>query len=440
MLSISNDFEEEVAIKPFEVRESARIDQDMKKVINNAVDLTCLPKGDCILLLRSFKWNVSKMNDVYYDDSERYLQRAGTQFREDDPPEEVECEICCETTTKPIGLACGHYFCKDCWKSYLEERFNKHNIILDCPCMQSGCKCIITHDLVEKVSKTLADRYWYFTKKDYVESQGNVFCPNDNCGRAIIVLSSDRKTDNIKCVCNQRFCFKCLNAYHSPASCQDIKDWETVGDKDTFFLNSVKPCYHCGLLCERTHGCNHMTCPKCRGEWCWMCLGDWKTHGERTGGFYSCNIYNAGGSKGNELDKKRENSKAFHDKLQHYSDRYLNHHTLERQSKERKQKMMPIIRNFFRVTPRSIERLEESYDTLILARVLLKHTYVYGYFESEKPHSKVNELFNHQQAMIETQTEMLGELLFKEVETFDVDLIASKASTLRTVIDHFSVI
>ena len=69
-----------------------RIDEEMKRNIREISDLTCLPKGDCILLLRSFKWNVSKMNDVYYDDSERYLQRAGTQFREDDPQEEIECE------------------------------------------------------------------------------------------------------------------------------------------------------------------------------------------------------------------------------------------------------------------------------------------------------------------------------------------------------------
>ena len=33
----------------------------------------------------------------------------------------------------------------------------------------------------------------------------------------------------------------------------------------------------------------HMTCSQCRFEFCWLCSGDWKEHGERTGGFYACN-------------------------------------------------------------------------------------------------------------------------------------------------------
>lgn len=36
-------------------------------------------------------------------------------------------------------------------------------------------------------------------------------------------------------------------------------------------------------------GCMHMTCSQCRHEFCWLCNGDWKEHGERTGGFYACN-------------------------------------------------------------------------------------------------------------------------------------------------------
>ncbi len=36
-------------------------------------------------------------------------------------------------------------------------------------------------------------------------------------------------------------------------------------------------------------GCMHMTCSQCRFEFCWLCQGDWKEHGERTGGFYACN-------------------------------------------------------------------------------------------------------------------------------------------------------
>jgi ariadne-1 len=41
----------------------------------------------------------------------------------------------------------------------------------------------------------------------------------------------------------------------------------------------------------------HMTCSQCRHEFCWLCLGAWAEHGERTGGFYQCNKWVLG-SKG----------------------------------------------------------------------------------------------------------------------------------------------
>jgi hypothetical protein len=41
-----------------------------------------------------------------------------------------------------------------------------------------------------------------------------------------------------------------------------------------------------------------MTCNRCKHEFCWICLNDWKTHGAS----YDCNRY-----KGNpELDNARE--------------------------------------------------------------------------------------------------------------------------------------
>lgn len=35
------------------------------------------------------------------------------------------------------------------------------------------------------------------------------------------------------------------------------------------------------MLCDVMSGCNHMTCKVCKFDFCWICCGDWKEHGER---------------------------------------------------------------------------------------------------------------------------------------------------------------
>ena len=34
-----------------------------------------------------------------------------------------------------------------------------------------------------------------------------------------------------------------------------------------------------------------MRCTKCNHHFCWLCLGDYKDHSDKTGGFFSCNKF-----------------------------------------------------------------------------------------------------------------------------------------------------
>ncbi|KAL7721371.1 RBR-type E3 ubiquitin transferase [Entamoeba marina] len=359
-----------LVLKPFEIKESSKIDSEMKRMIEDTANFTCLSQGDSCLLLRYFKWNVNKMNDLYYDDPDKYLELSHIEVNGKNQKKDQLLVI----------LSCGH------------ECLNGPNAI-DSLCMASGCKCKIHFELVKKVYEYGFERFWYFLKKEYVENQGNVFCPNPLCGRAIVILTSERPTDNI-------FVYV-----------------------DNLSLLTAKACYHCGLLCERTTGCNHMTCPKCKGQWCWMCRGDWATHGEKTGGYFSCNIYKKGGTKGNELDDKAKNQKQFYEKYNHYFD-------------QKKTELISQVHLHFKNQSRVISRIEDAFGVLILARCWLKFSYVHSFYLSET--NGISDLFNHQQAQIETFTESLSDLLFKPVETFDPETISAKASILKKVVEHFS--
>ena len=61
----------------------------------------------------------------------------------------------------------------------------------------------------------------------------------------------------------------------------------------TWIIANTKKCPKCRKPIEKNQGCNHMTCRKtaqgCGHEFCWLCLGPWKDHGNATGGYYKCN-------------------------------------------------------------------------------------------------------------------------------------------------------
>merc|ERR1719183_1764768 len=47
-------------------------------------------------------------------------------------------------------------------------------------------------------------------------------------------------------------------------------------------------CIKCKFKACCPIACLHITCPKCRHEWCWLCQGPWSKHG---GSYYQCNSY-----------------------------------------------------------------------------------------------------------------------------------------------------
>jgi ariadne-1 len=70
-----------------------------------------------------------------------------------------------------------------------------------------------------------------------------------------------------------------------------------------------------------------MTCKMCTFEFCWLCLGNWKEHGQSTGGYYNCNKYEELKKTGNlsDLEKKRESAKNELARYMFYFERFVNH-------------------------------------------------------------------------------------------------------------------
>lgn len=143
----------------------------------------------------------------------------------------------------------------------------------------------------------LPHSYKTLLNRTYVDDSAILrWCPAPNCQNAIECHVSARKlrtvVPSVVCDCGHHFCFGCGNPSHAPAICPLVKQWIKKCEDDSETANwisaNTKECPKCSSTIEKNGGCNHMTCRKCRYEWCWICEGPWSEHGSN---WYNCNRF-----------------------------------------------------------------------------------------------------------------------------------------------------
>ena len=75
-------------------------------------------------------------------------------------------------------------------------------------------------------------------------------------------------------------CFAHGTPWHRGLSCPEYTALEARGDSTSnasWIARNTKKCpgADCGVAVEKGNGCFHMTCGKCRFEFCWECLAPW---------------------------------------------------------------------------------------------------------------------------------------------------------------------
>ncbi|VDN18505.1 unnamed protein product [Gongylonema pulchrum] len=146
-----------------------------------------------------------------------------------------------------------------------------------------------------------------------------------------------------------------------------------------------------------------MQCAKCKHHFCWMCYGDWKTHGSE---YYECSRY-----KENPLVAQEANhikARRALEKYLHYYERYENHHKslmLEEDLRKRIMKKIEDKVNNHEGTWIDWEYLQKAAALLTKCRYTLQYTYPYAYYMENGPRK---ELFEYQQAQLEKEIEELS--------------------------------
>ncbi|KAJ8319887.1 hypothetical protein KUTeg_001474 [Tegillarca granosa] len=347
--SDENTDENEEILPPVESEDYSGLRaQDLQEakdqLLVETADMLSVPLFTAEALLRSHEWSREMLLEAWMTDPLSCCERSGVtppqslfcdkpQVQEHlnsptssvPPSPDAVCDICTHSFAlqeEPVHMSCKHQFCRMCWKEYLNLKIQEgdaHHIT----CPGFNCSRLVPVDVIENiVSMEMARRYLQFDIKAFVESNPNIkWCPFPGCGRAVKLPEIDNSNQAavkklpsdtsraVDCGNGHYFCWDCIGEAHEPSSCENWKRWhqkiaevkpeELHGtDSDTesaanclWLVTNSKACPNCKSPIQKNEGCNHMKCSKCKYDFCWVCLDQWKRHNSSTGGYFKCNRY-----------------------------------------------------------------------------------------------------------------------------------------------------
>ncbi|KAJ4490967.1 RING-5 domain-containing protein [Lentinula aciculospora] len=392
-------------------------------------------------------------------------------------PESFVCPICFDDSLelKQIALDCGHSACSGCWNAYTISKIRdegEHCI----RCMTEGCAIVAPDDFVHNilVSDAAPDsdttenlvawtRFQEILVRNFVSSNPKLkFCPYPGCTNTVSCPSAASKsvlTSMVPIVsCGAKgipgsvkdknaassasssgssnsfydkehvFCFGCpIESDHRPVVCGVARLWlkkcEDDSETANWIKSNTKECSKCQSTIEKNGGCNHMTCKKCKYEFCWVCMGPWTEHGTA---WYSCNRYDEKG--GVEARDAQSRSRASLERYLHYYNRWANHEQSAKLSVElyaKTEKKMEDMQITSELTWIEVQFMKKAVEEVEKCRMTLKWTYAMAYYLAR---GNEKDLFEDNQRDLEKAVEDLSELLESPIETENIPMLRQKVT------------
>lgn len=400
--------------------------KEMRPEMNGRCKDVCevlgIPPAAAFVLLRAFHWSKEELLESYMNDADKVLRSAGVFHRCDDNNTHCKnnsmmdtsimstsktCSICFDDTDRMLSMPCGHEFCLDCWSDFCTNAVQEGPSCVGVTCPQASCPEVVTEDEMtaalqkmnvnnssdcDNSADDILTKYKQYQLRSFVDSNPLTrWCPGRGCERIAYALSPaamEAEGSVASCdACTTQFCLVCGDEPHAPAHCKKLAKWNekcrNESETANWILANTKSCPKCVSRIEKNQGCNHMTCQKCRFEFCWICMGDWHDHGSNTGGYYKCNKYD-NGSEGTEDQTDAGKAKRELDRYLHFYSRFHAHAEAEtfakKQLKETEHRMVQLQESSDAARWSDVEFLKTANEQLVECRRVLKYTYVFAFY------------------------------------------------------------
>lgn len=354
------------------------------------------------LLLQKHQWNTERLNNVAIDSPAIIAPFQLMPFANE---EAIYCTICGESGVAGLRGTCGHAFCIDCYKGHIKASIDGGPTCIATPCLEYKCCTVIPRNIVRTVlsdDNIYLNKYHEHVVRDFIVNYGKKgidgnkihFCINPECNK-VAVVPPTVFTAQICCSCGTDLCAFCGKEYHDSCSCENIRKWDIKaadeGATVCWIHLNTKSCPACHVNIEKNQGCNHMTCRKCKHEFCWICFDDWKKQG------YSHKCATNANDAPDITTNHTNNMDAI--ALQHYTqhfERYMEHNKSLKYAK-----LLPIHNSGGDLY------LNIARSTIIQGRHTCKYAYVFTYYNN----TSLGPLFKERIATLEQFTDQLQELL-----------------------------
>ncbi|KAI0042668.1 hypothetical protein FA95DRAFT_1635888 [Auriscalpium vulgare] len=230
------------------------------------------------------------------------------------------CSVCFDARkgSRCLQLLCGHVFCRECledgWKLYIAEGDVQHVGCLDPQCVKDGREA--NEEEVRRVVTDEEVRRWKWLREKRILDQDPTIthCPMALCQKPVAkppvaVGNEETGWERLRTCdsCGYCFCAFCRRTWHgSLTDCpipvaekfvlqymelpeeapEKIVLEKGYGKKNIARLvakyredqanrswldESTMACPRCGVHVEKSMGCNHMICAKCKQHFCYRC-------------------------------------------------------------------------------------------------------------------------------------------------------------------------
>ncbi|KAF2807483.1 uncharacterized protein BDZ99DRAFT_523095 [Mytilinidion resinicola] len=211
-------------------------------------------------------------------------------------PKKRDCAVCAESypiPDLPSLMNCEHepQVCSDCYQGWIASELNSKSW-KEIKCPEEGCKQILNHaEVQEYATPEVYAKFDALSAREALNDDPNFrWCRGPNC-KSGQIHESDVSGNIFVCVdCGFKVCTVHEGVWHEGETCEEY-DYRTSGRKEkdqkaqeeasaAEIAKITKKCPgkrgNCGWNIEKNDGCDHMTCTKCKHQFCWICMADYQ--------------------------------------------------------------------------------------------------------------------------------------------------------------------